>query len=125
MLQQAGLYRINDFGISADEKIFAEIELNHLHDIFKGHFPGSPVVPGVCLIQITKEILEKHITFPTFLAQASQVKFLAIVDPTADAVLKIVLEIKEQEGLIKVASTISSAEKIFFKFKGDFKKANE
>ena len=33
------------------------IELNPEHGIYKGHFPYVPVAPGVCLVQIIKEIL--------------------------------------------------------------------
>ena len=51
------LYRI--LNISGENNaIEAIIELDEHHDIFKGHFPGQPVLPGVCMLQITKEILE-------------------------------------------------------------------
>ena len=31
--------------------ITGEILFNEAHDIFKGHFPSIPVVPGVCMMQ--------------------------------------------------------------------------
>ncbi|MBQ0740088.1 3-hydroxyacyl-ACP dehydratase, partial [Aquimarina celericrescens] len=34
------------------------ITINKNHKIFKGHFPGNPVTPGVCMIQIIKELAE-------------------------------------------------------------------
>lgn len=112
---------MKSFNTTDAGKIQAEVELNATHDIFKGHFPGSPVVPGVCLVQISKEILERSLDTPAQLIQSSQIKFLAVVDPTVNAALQVNLEIKEQEGSIAATSTISSAEKIFFKFKGVFK----
>ena len=39
--------------------VVALLEINPLHKIFKGHFPGQPVVPGVCMLQMGREILEK------------------------------------------------------------------
>jgi 3-hydroxyacyl-[acyl-carrier-protein] dehydratase len=39
--------------------INALIEINAEHNIFEGHFPGQPVVPGVCQMQMIKEILEQ------------------------------------------------------------------
>ncbi|MBS1934927.1 MAG: hydroxymyristoyl-ACP dehydratase, partial [Bacteroidetes bacterium] len=36
----------------------AVLELNPAHDIFKGHFPETPVVPGVCMLQMLKEVME-------------------------------------------------------------------
>ena len=38
-------------------KLSAMIRLNPSHEIFKGHFPGNPILPGVCVVQILKEIL--------------------------------------------------------------------
>ena len=124
MLQQIDFYGLKSFSSPEVGKVQAEIELNAAHDIFKGHFPGSPVVPGVCLIQVSKEMLEKSLNTTTQLVQSSQVKFLAVIDPTVVSVLQIALETKEQDGLISTSSTISFGEKIFFKFKGTFKRNN-
>lgn len=125
MLEQIDFYSLNNFTVPEKGKVQSEIKLNETHDIFKGHFPDSPVVPGVCLIQISKELLEKSLNTSTQLIQSSQVKFLAIVDPTVDAVLNVALETKEQEGLISANAVISAGEKVFFKFKGVFKRVNE
>lgn len=40
------------------------------HPIFAGHFPGHPIVPGACLIQIAEELLSEQ--------QGKQVHFTAI-----------------------------------------------
>ncbi|MEP7278535.1 MAG: 3-hydroxyacyl-ACP dehydratase, partial [Bacteroidota bacterium] len=40
------------------ENIRAILKINPDHAIFKGHFPGQPVVPGVCMMQIVKELME-------------------------------------------------------------------
>ena len=37
------------------------IKLNPKHEIFKGHFPGQPVTPGVVLIQMTTELTQNTI----------------------------------------------------------------
>ncbi len=124
MLRQIDFYSLKNFTVPEAGKVQAEVELNPAHAIFKGHFPDSPVVPGVCLIQISKEMLEKSLSLSTHLIQSSQVKFLAIVDPTVDAVLKVALETKEQDGLISANAVISAGDKVFFKFKGVFKRDN-
>ncbi len=124
MLKQIDFYALNSFSIPETGKVQAEVGLNAAHAIFKGHFPNSPVLPGVCLIQISKEVLEKSLDATTQLVQSSQVKFLAVVDPTVNAVLQIALDTKEQDGLISVNAAISAGEKVFFKFKGVFKRDN-
>lgn len=125
MLVEIDFYSLKNFSIPETGKVQSEIELNAAHDIFKGHFPDNPVVPGVCLIQISKEMLEKSLNTSTHLIQSSQVKFLAVVDPRVDAVLKVAIETKEQDGLISANAVISAGEKVFFKFKGVFKKDND
>ena len=52
----------------------AQILLNKDHDIFKGHFPGNPVTPGVCMMQIVKELTEECIGMKVLLKSASNVK---------------------------------------------------
>ncbi|MGE0638569.1 MAG: 3-hydroxyacyl-ACP dehydratase [Bacteroidia bacterium] len=124
MLKQIDFYTLNNFSVPEAGKVQAQIKLNASHAIFKGHFPESPVVPGVCLIQISKEMLEKSLDATTQLVQSSQVKFLAVVDPTVNAVLQIALDTKEQDGLISANAAISAGEKVFFKFKGVFRRDN-
>lgn len=127
MLETIGFYVLKNSNQSPGRNLqsrllLAEIELNPVHEIFKGHFPGSPVLPGVCLIQLSKEILEKAIAAETVLLVSSQAKFLSVIDPTINKFLQIALEINEHDGIISAGSTISADEKIFFKFKGSFKK---
>ena len=35
------------------------IKLDPEHFIYKAHFPGEPITPGVCIMQIAKELLEE------------------------------------------------------------------
>lgn len=50
-------YRIHSLELSADGKLVAEVELEERHQIYDGHFPGHPVVPGVCTLTVIKECL--------------------------------------------------------------------
>ena len=52
------LYKVNDLVTDKDRTI-AQISIDRDHTIFKGHFPGNPVMPGVCMIQIIKELTEE------------------------------------------------------------------
>jgi 3-hydroxyacyl-[acyl-carrier-protein] dehydratase len=54
---------LNDFytlteKIEVPGVVKAKIAINKRHRIFDGHFPGLPVVPGVCMLQIVREIME-------------------------------------------------------------------
>ena len=51
-------FELNNLIVSDDRtNAAAKATLNPKHPIFDGHFPESPVVPGVCMIQMIKEIL--------------------------------------------------------------------
>lgn len=50
-------------------------------EIYKAHFPGNPITPGVCLIQAVGEIIEKMTKRTVTLVQIKNVKFLSMVVP--------------------------------------------
>lgn len=100
------------------------ITLNAGHQIFEGHFPGQPVVPGVCMMQMVKEVLENITGTKTQLLKAGDMKFLAILNPhvTPTAGLQIT-SIANNDDTLKVDAIIQHEDTVFFKFKGVFKKA--
>lgn len=49
-------YKIIHIKEREDGKQAIEIELNPGHVLYQGHFPGQPVVPGVCTLQIIKKV---------------------------------------------------------------------
>ncbi|GGH07712.1 3-hydroxyacyl-ACP dehydratase [Sphingobacterium alkalisoli] len=76
-----------------DQRYIVKITLNKDHDIFKGHFPDNPVTPGVCMIQIIKELTEGIVEKPLFMHKASNVKFMALINPEINPDLKLELDI--------------------------------
>ncbi|MBQ4821348.1 3-hydroxyacyl-ACP dehydratase [Aquimarina sp. MMG016] len=85
----ADLYKINE-DIVRDGVQTTSITLNPDSDIFKGHFPGNPVTPGVCMLQIIKELTERRLGCSLFMKKASNVKFMAVINPekTPDLVIE-------------------------------------
>ena len=63
------------------------IELNAKHEIFKGHFPSQPVLPGACMLQMIKEILETSLDIKLQLSKADDIKFLQMIQPSDNTVL--------------------------------------
>lgn len=81
----------------------AFIHLNKDHAIFSGHFPGNPVTPGVCMIQILKEITAKITNKKLVMKSSSNVKFMALINPEVNPDLKInILINSETEGEIHI-----------------------
>ncbi|MDR0687138.1 MAG: beta-hydroxyacyl-ACP dehydratase [Prevotellaceae bacterium] len=78
---------INDFyrvetATGGDTEFEYRIALNREHFIYRAHFPGNPITPGVCIIQLCKELMELRVKKPLFLKKILNVKFLSVVDPT-------------------------------------------
>jgi 3-hydroxyacyl-[acyl-carrier-protein] dehydratase len=100
----------------------ANIKLNQAHDIFNGHFPGNPVTPGVCMMQIVKELTEEFTGKKLFLKSASNVKFMAIINPFETPELKMQLDINEGENEVKVKNITSFGETIALKMSVNYTK---
>jgi 3-hydroxyacyl-[acyl-carrier-protein] dehydratase len=115
-------YTLQSYEKTESESFTAQISLNKDHDIFKGHFPGNPVTPGVCMMQIVKELTEEFTGSSLFLKTASNVKFMAIINPFETPDLKIQLDITENEQDIKVKNTTSFGETIALKMSVNYQK---
>ena len=97
------------------------IKINSQHRIFQGHFPDMPVVPGVCLIEIIREILEKHFKKQLFIKGLKNTKFTSIVNPLVNDLLNVSYELTELEDKsLNVKSKIFYKDTIFLKFDGLF-----
>lgn len=97
------------------------VRINPMHAIFKGHFPGNPIVPGVCLTQMTKEIIESIQNCSLLLRKADNIKFTAIVNPNVNPLLDANLSLKfAEDNRIIAELSFYSDETVFYKFKGSF-----
>ncbi|MFL9844650.1 3-hydroxyacyl-ACP dehydratase [Flavobacterium rhizosphaerae] len=99
-------YKLKSLDKTAEGKYTACITINAAHDVFKGHFPGNPVTPGVCMMQIIKELTQQVANTPLTMKSASNVKFMALINPEVTPELKLELEIAGLDGEeIKVKNT--------------------
>ena len=116
-------YTLIELDSSDKENIKAIIDLNKEHEVYEGHFPGNPVVPGVCLTQLIKEVMEKVENMVLSLVYADNIKFMAVVNPEINNRLQIDLKVKydTEQNLIKVNSVTHFNDQVFYKFKGNFR----
>lgn len=57
------------------------VELKKDHHIYQGHFPGQPVVPGVCTLTIIREQLSRLIGRPLMFSAIKEVKYVGMIVP--------------------------------------------
>ncbi|CAA7195344.1 3-hydroxyacyl-ACP dehydratase [Chryseobacterium potabilaquae] len=115
-------YTLQSYKKQESGGFIATIYLNKDHQIFKGHFPGNPVTPGVCMMQIVKELTEEFTSTQLFLKSASNVKFMAIINPFETPELTLHLDIDENGDDIKVKNTTLFGETIALKMSVHYKK---
>lgn len=114
-----GLYTLDNLTV-ADTKAMANITINKDHIVFNGHFPDNPVMPGVCMMQIIKEITEKIVDKKLFMQSASNIKFMAIINPFVNPKLELQLDITESDEGFKVRNISKFKETIALKSTSNF-----
>ena len=99
-----------------DSQIEATINLMADHAIFSGHFPGQPVLPGVCMMEMVAEVMSVHLRSSFRISGGPMIKFLRMIDPRINP--SIHLEIKYQPSSHSTITNgrIFSGSDVFMKF---------
>lgn len=116
-------YTVNDL-THMNNSIKATITINSAHEVFKGHFPQMPVVPGVCQVQIIKEILEENIGKVTTMVSGDNIKFTGMILPDKNPMVNVEINFIKTEDIYAVDAKLFFNEQIFTKYKGKFKTLN-
>ena len=100
---QGSFYTVQELRVPTASTVEATIALNPEHRIFEGHFPGQPVVPGVCMLQIIKECLEAALQVRLTLAKAGNIKFLTVLTPQQQQIVDVRINFERSEDTILVS----------------------
>ena len=105
------LYRIQN--IEKTETGFCvAAELCRESVIYQAHFPGMPITPGVCLLQMAAEMLGEALGKSLMLTGVKNAKFLSVVTP--DEELNIVCRFSKiaenDNGEVSTTTTIQGVE---------------
>lgn len=110
----------NFFSITSEplegEKQSYGIELHPNHFIFAAHFPGNPIVPGVCQIQMITELLEKKFAKRLYVKEIKNIKYLNVLTPNEVTSLNITFQkLAEEETSLKAVVLYETSEKQYAK----------
>lgn len=103
-----------------DGMVKAAVTLEARHKIFEGHFPGQPVLPGVCMLQMIKEILESVTGARLRLSASDYLKFLSMIDPRVTSRLEVSLQHTTVDNQLQTIASLASGSTTFFKMKAAF-----
>jgi len=81
MLLEDNFYRILSRSVE-DCGIVFTVALDPGHRIYKAHFPGYPVTPGVCLVEMAVEMASEISGRKLSLCGAKEIKFLVPAFPS-------------------------------------------
>lgn len=117
------LYQI----LSLPDEVSGEYIINLIPSsiIFKAHFPGNPILPGVCIIEIARELTETAVKTSLQLESVFNAKFVSVISPME--VTRLIYNFKkveflEERNLIKVSIDVKDEEdKIYSKLSLIFK----
>lgn len=114
------LYTIQITDSGADE-LKAEIHLDAAHEVFKGHFPDVPVLPGVAMLQMVKDTIESNQKTKLFFQIASSIKFLDFVNPTITRQLFLEIKFKEKTSdQISIQAQLKSDQAVHLKLQATY-----
>lgn len=97
MRLENNFYTINNIEQKSDDAFAVEVTILPKHQIYEGHFPQQPVVPGVCTLTIIREcignILSKEVSFSSI----KECKYVSALIPQEDLRIMINLTISESK----------------------------
>lgn len=119
-MELTSIYEIISNEASGDE-IKAKISFSKDHPVFKGHFPGNPIVPGVVQVQIIKDLLEHNLERKLFMNQTKFIKFLNVINPLEVGVVnfEIMFSSHQMENDISVQCVVKTEKHVYMKYSGN------
>ena len=99
-----------------DAEVKFLINLNVEHFIYAAHFPGNPITPGVCIVQIVKELTEKLVQTPLFLKTIKNIKFVQVINPLVYPEVSFTLSmLQKDENGYRVNVSVECGDEVFAK----------
>ena len=83
--------------------------------VYEGHFPGEPVAPGVCNIQMLKECAELVAGKPLTLRTISQCRMTKLITPKECPTLQVQVQLDGE----KLTGSILHGEEVCLTIKGE------
>ena len=103
---------------TTDKGVLFLLDLNPEHFIYQAHFPGRPITPGVCIVQIVKELLEIQLKQCLEIKKVKNVKFLSVISPDENLHVSCELtniQVDPEQQLVKVQAVVTSEVEVYAK----------
>lgn len=118
MLLENKYYRIADRQGGGENAVFRIVLLPD-SDIYRGHFPGNPVCPGVCNIGIIKECVMLMTGSKLFIRHIKQCRLTAVATPTVCPELEVTVNVTPAGSGYAVTAIIADTQRTYMEYKGE------
>lgn len=88
-------------------------------DVYRGHFPGHPISPGVCNIGMIRTLAEKVEGRRLQFTSIKQCRLTGMVTPDSTPELTVTIETAKSETGCSVHAEIRDSEKSYMELKGE------
>ena len=108
-------------GDHTGHEIHARISVNEHSSVYAGHFPGFPVTPGVCQVQMIKDILVEALDIPLQLSKARDIKFNNLHEPGKEKTIEGRIKYKmDEHNIIHVNARLFAGDTKYISLRGEF-----
>ena len=111
-------YKVNDI-IAGTEKTLFIISLNPDCEVYEGHFPGIPISPGACNIQMIKECAESIAGKHLFMNNLQHCRLTTLITPLVYPQVEVTIFMEKKADVYKLKATIGKGEEIYLELKAE------
>lgn len=102
-----------------EEGTVFRVTLNPDHEIYKGHFRGNPISPGVCTVEMVKECAQQIADAPLSFANIKNCRFISLLTPASEEELQILVSLTESEEGYAIKANVDGQEQAYLTLSGE------
>ena len=99
----------------------AKASVDPKHPVFQGHFPGVPVLPGVCSLYLIRTCTELFLGHDLRYNTVDSCKFTAMIDPLRNEKITVQGDLKQAEGIIRIKALMLYGNRTVLKLQATMK----
>ena len=99
----------------------AKASVDPKHPVFQGHFPGVPVLPGVCSLYLIRTCTELFLVHDLRYNTVDSCKFTAMIDPLRNEKITVQGDLKQAEGIIRIKALMLYGNRTVLKLQATMK----
>lgn len=91
--------------------------------VYRGHFPGRPVSPGVCQVELIRQCAERLTGQRLRIASVLLCRFTAVASPSISPEVEVGLVATPAGAKWRIEARVSDAERVYVEYKGEMEPA--